>query len=394
MRGIGLSRLKRRLKEWVDNHLISEEQKIEILQFEEKRTRKIRPQWVLYGFMILGGSVIGIGIISLIASNWEAIPGSVKLLVDLLVLVGVAFGIMAAEQHNKTVLFDTLAVFFVILCIASIGLISQVYHTGGELYQALIMWLVITFPLCGLGKKIFLPYLWVTGFITLCLVWCFSDDSWWSGDAMVCVPFLVLPFLCLVLGLLFRLIASLKRFSSVFYMAGMLSFIYAGVMTDIILTCDADEIFDIEWIEYLPLMVIVPIAYILLAFASGFKRKEKWIIVAASLLTLCVWFLPKLFWAHSPYDFEAYGQFMGPLYSVMTLCLLGIFFSIQGHKRLFHLTTLTTGIRFLIVYFAVLENLAFTGIGLVVSGLIILGATILWYKSRGRIDRWMGDLVK
>ncbi len=389
-----MSKLKRRLKEWVDNHLISEEQKIKILQFEEKRSSIIRPQWILYGFVILGGSVIGIGIISLIASNWEAIPGSVKLVADLLFLVGIAFGIIVAEQHQKTVVFDALAVLFVFLCIASIGLISQVYHTGGELYQALIMWSVITFPICALGKKIFLPYLWVTGFITLCLVWCFSDDSWWPGDAMFFMPFLVLPFLCLVLGLLIRLIASLKRFSSVFYMAGALSFIYAGIMTDIILTCDADEIFAIGWSEYIPLIVIAPIAYILLAFASGFKKKEKWIIVAASLLTLCVWFLPKLFWSGSLYDFEDYGPFLGPLYSVITLCLLGIFFSIKGQKRLFHLTTLTTGIRFLIVYFEVLENLAFTGIGLVVSGLIILGATISWYKSRARIDQWIGGLVK
>ncbi len=389
-----MRKLQRRLKAWVDNHLISEEQKIKIQQFEEKRSSIIRPQWILYGFVILGGSVIGIGIISLIASNWEDIPGSVKLLVDLFVLVGIAVGIMAAETHNKPLLFDTQAVLFVFLCIASIGLISQVYHTGGELYQALIMWSVITFPICASGKKMFLSYFWVTGFITLCLVWCFSDDSWWSDNAMVIVPFLALPFLCLVSGLLFRLITSLKRFGSVFYIAGVLSFIYAGAMTDVILTCDADEIFGIEWIELIPLIVIASIAYILLAFASGFRKKEKWVIAAASLFTLCVWFLPKLFWSGSAYDFEDYGPFLGPVYSVITLCLLAIFFSIRGQKRLFHLTTLTTGIRFLIVYFDVLESLAFTGIGLVVSGFIILGATTLWYKSRTRIDQWIGGLVK
>ena len=125
-----------------------------------------------------------------------------------------------------------------------------------------------------------------------------------------------------------------------------------------------------------------------------FKRKEKLLIVTTSILTLCVWFLPKLFWSGSPYDFDDYGQFLGPLYSVFTLCLLAIFFSIRGQKRLFHLATLATGFRFLIIYFEVLEDLAFTGIGLVVSGLIILGTTILWYKSKERIDRWIGGLVR
>lgn len=389
-----MSRLKRRLQEWVDNHLISEEQKIQILQFEEKRSSISRPQWVLYGFMILGGSVISIGIISLIASNWEAIPGPVKLLMDLIMLVGVAFGIMVADRRNKPVLFDTLALFFVFLCIATIGLISQVYHTGGELYQALVMWSVITFPLCVLGKKAFLPYFWVAGFITLCLVWCFSDGSWWSGDALIYMPFLALPFLCLVSGLFFRLMAPLKRFGSAFYVAGALAFMYAGGLTDVILTFEADEIFDIEWLELIPLIVVASMAYILLAFTSDFRKKEKWIIVATSLLTLCVWFLPKLFWWGSEHDFEDYGVFMGPLYSVITLCLIAIFFSLKGQKRLFHLTTLTTGVRFLIVYFQVLKNLAFTGIGLVVSGFIILGATILWYKSRARVDQWIGGLVK
>ena len=82
-----MSKLNKKLTNWVDNELISLDQQKSILKYEDTHQE---PSKVLFGFLILGFSIIGIGIISLIAANWTAIPNSIKLAADFLILLGVA----------------------------------------------------------------------------------------------------------------------------------------------------------------------------------------------------------------------------------------------------------------------------------------------------------------
>jgi hypothetical protein len=52
------------------------------------------------------------------------------------------------------------------------------------------------------------------------------------------------------------------------------------------------------------------------------------------------------------------------------------------------------GARFLIVYFQVFGSLATTGFGLIISGLIIICAAVLWFKKKEKFENWIGDLIK
>ena len=172
-------KIKKYLSRWVNEGLISADQEQKILEFEENTTRENKSKWVLYGFLILGAAVVGIGIISLVAANWHRIPGIFKLFNMLIILCGVAFLILRFDKKGKDILFDAISALFMFLCLSAIGLISQVFHTGGQLYQALLMWVIIIFPLSLFGKKDFLPALWVGGFILMILVWAFSHHSYW-----------------------------------------------------------------------------------------------------------------------------------------------------------------------------------------------------------------------
>ena len=132
-----MSRLEKLLKDWVVNDLISKDQANNIKTHESSKTSH---SFILYGFLILGAVVIGIGIISLIAANWVDLTDFFKLSADFILLVALAAGAYRAWEKQRPILFEVLLVSFMLHCLASIGLISQIYHIGGKLYQALLLW--------------------------------------------------------------------------------------------------------------------------------------------------------------------------------------------------------------------------------------------------------------
>jgi hypothetical protein len=54
----------------------------------------------------------------------------------------------------------------------------------------------------------------------------------------------------------------------------------------------------------------------------------------------------------------------------------------RKQKGLFNFWTFAAGLRFLILYFEALKGLAITGLGLIVSGFVIIGTALLWNKYR------------
>ena len=57
----------------------------------------------------------------------------------------------------------------------------------------------------------------------------------------------------------------------------------------------------------------------------------------------------------------------------------------SSRKRLFDFASFVIAARFVIVYFEVFGSLAATGVGLIISGLVILGAAYVWHNYRQRV---------
>lgn len=132
-------RLEQKLKRWVGAGLIDSEQSDAILNFEETR----KTPYLYYSFIILGVIVIGIGIIAIIAANWEEIHDFVKLGVGLSILAFTA-GLAFWKRENPNLL-TAFIVLESILILGMIGLVSQVYHLEGKYYEAAILWCILTF---------------------------------------------------------------------------------------------------------------------------------------------------------------------------------------------------------------------------------------------------------
>jgi uncharacterized membrane protein len=158
-----MSKLEKGLKEWVSLGFINPDQAKRIRDYESARPES---SWILSGLLILGAVIVGIGVISLIAANWNEIPDALKLGADFALLAVLALATLQSWETKKAIQFEVLLLSFLILCLASIGLISQIYHTGGKLYQALMLWSLITFAAALAARQMFVPFMWVGAFLT------------------------------------------------------------------------------------------------------------------------------------------------------------------------------------------------------------------------------------
>ncbi|MCU0822494.1 MAG: DUF2157 domain-containing protein [Spirochaetes bacterium] len=387
-------KINKHLAEWLDNGLISLDQHDSILSYEHNKSKKDRSRWILYGFMILGICVLGIGIISLIAANWASIPPSAKLAGSFIILAAAAFASYRMYGGENEAASDALISLFSLLCLATIGLISQIFQTGGQPYQALILWLIIIFPLSAFSKKYFLPHMWAAGSILAYILWAFSETSWWySLDSyfeqdIILSIILTVPFITIIISVLFKRISWLAAHSGVFTMWALISAIAAIGATDLYYSENYSNLFPKL---LLPVYILMILSIFILVYFSDYSPKERGIIISIIILTIVV-HLPNFMIAIIKiYEF---GILIGALYSIILLVLIGMLLTIRNNKKLFNAVILLLGCRFLIIYFQVFSDLATTGFGLIISGILIILIASMWFRKHERIEQWFGDIVK
>jgi hypothetical protein len=81
---------------------------------------------------------------------------------------------------------------------------------------------------------------------------------------------------------------------------------------------------------------------------------------------------------------------LGGLIFILDFSFAAMAAALLGAKGLFDLLTFVLATRFVVAYFEVFGTLTLTGVGLIISGLVILGAVLLWSKFRRQIGRSLG----
>lgn len=120
---------------------ITDDQRRQILQHYRLREDTHRFRMVL---SIFGGLLVALGIVLLIASNWDEIPRFAKLATGLLLLVGAHAGgwwvahRRGGETHPVTA--EGLHLAGAVLFLANIGLVGQIYHLSSRLPDAWLLW--------------------------------------------------------------------------------------------------------------------------------------------------------------------------------------------------------------------------------------------------------------
>lgn len=152
---------ERKLKAWADAGLIDDAAVARIRNWEAENARPFG-LWALVG---LGALAIGLGLVSVVAANWDAIPGMARLSIHAVLIVAMA-GFMA-WRHNRAVAFNALfhdAMLFVLgaLGLTFFGHVGQVYQTSAPLWQPFGLWLLLFTPLLlGFGRGWLAAAMWM-----------------------------------------------------------------------------------------------------------------------------------------------------------------------------------------------------------------------------------------
>ncbi|MEQ8353070.1 MAG: DUF2157 domain-containing protein [Leptospiraceae bacterium] len=375
-------KLKEKLKNWVDEGLINSSQATAIEEFESEQSS--RP-YAMYSFIILGVAVISVGLISLIAANWESIPDGIKLFVDFLILISAGAAIY--YFRNTAILFYSLGVFFSLFVLASIGLISQVFHTSGEFYQAVALALFLTAPLMILQNGRFLLHLWIIGFCFSFLSFAFENYSFDDDVALNLVHLLSLGSILLLTSLLLRSAGpNLENHSraTMFWALASLS------GTAFALSFNALEAEDVKD-SGVELGVLLPSILLVCSAAYSFFMLPR--TLGRRIMTLITFgLLYFLFF----FSFFVYPVGDKSIYLALIFVLLAMSAGITffDYRFVFDFFLVLAGIRFLIVYFELFEDLATTGIGLIVAGAVIIGGVVLYARSRSRIQSFLQERLK
>ncbi|UOG39379.1 DUF2157 domain-containing protein [Leptospira noguchii] len=394
-------RLEQKLKRWVDKGLIGSEQSEAILNFEENR----KSPYLYYSFLILGAVVIGIGVIAIIAANWEEIHDFVKLGFGLAVLALVAgLGFWKRENSNLLTVFIIL---YSILILGMIGLISQVYNLEGEYYQAAMLWCILScLFLIATDSKTFL-HLWILGFQIFMIGWIQEytldhpehfgqNQSYWIQYFYYSLMIFTGVWLVSEKFVLESRKNTLFFWAVIFWIVGTWSMSFFSNLTNSYNGSGIEDGigYQFAWLIMIcRLLILIPIFYLLVSNPEIDSNQKK--SLGISLVLFFLLCFPHPFrYIHSAeptigthiwnYSIQLFPSFL------FLLFWLAIASAFRNHKRIFDLSLAIIGIRFLFFYFDLFGSLTYTGFGLIISGLLIIIFTIGYLKYRSKIRILLG----
>lgn len=359
--------LSKKITQWQNAGLISAEQGRKINVWEQQNNKP----YLFYGLIALSLFCIGLGIISVIAANWDTIPAVIKLGFALLLLSGCACLTYMAYLKQKQAWFDGSIFLFALSVLGVIGLTAQVYQLQPDGYTAYLLWSILIFPLLFFVKSALLPLIWIP------VMW----GSFWSYiiDHEIAAKTLeiitnswdyAIPILWLALWIIFyqlldkyvgKYAAGIKK-ALVFWLA------FYIVVTIFMIDRDygtallnhnhhglqhADNGIRISFI-------VLSACLCALSFRLGGK-KFIWpfllaVMIAGSLLPL------------------------GFVISLTALAGAGFYAYKTNRPRLLNFILVLAGIRIFIIYIDIFGSLMQTGLGLILSGFILLGLIFGWLK--------------
>ena len=161
-------KFENQLNELVQQNVIQQLTANNISEYYEKKHQS-NPNTLLLTFGIIGALLGGLGIILIVAHNWDILGISLKSIISFIPLLAGQFlcGYSLFKKDGNIVWRESSAMFLFIGIGACISLISQTYHIQGDLSPFLLTWMLLGFPLIYLMKSSSTAILFIVG-ITFC----------------------------------------------------------------------------------------------------------------------------------------------------------------------------------------------------------------------------------
>ncbi|MDB5256035.1 MAG: hypothetical protein JWM14_730 [Chitinophagaceae bacterium] len=118
-------------------------------------------------FAILGALLIGLGVLLIIAHNWDELSVSTKTVLAFvpLVISQLACGYTLIKKDTESTWRESSATLLFLSIGAAISLISQIYNIPGNISSFLLTWLLLGLPVIYLLRSSFTSLLYITGVV-------------------------------------------------------------------------------------------------------------------------------------------------------------------------------------------------------------------------------------
>lgn len=152
----------RKIAEWHDAGVIDAATRDAIIAYESAHARPL-VLWAVWG---IGALTIGLGFVSVVAANWEAIPGALRLAVHLALIAGLLALLFLREDRlaaKSPWVVEALVFITAALGLTFFGHLGQVYQTSSPLWQPLAAWFALFAPMLLLTGRSWPSALTVVG---------------------------------------------------------------------------------------------------------------------------------------------------------------------------------------------------------------------------------------
>ena len=159
--------LEKDLSKLLDAEVISEETAEKIRGFYEGQKSNSSGRMFL-AFGILGAVLVGLGIILIIAHNWDELSRSTKTVLAFLpLIVGHLVCLYSLWKKDSSPAWREGSATFLFCAVgASIALISQIYHIKGDFEEYMFTWMLLSIPLVYLMRSSMASLLCIIGVTT------------------------------------------------------------------------------------------------------------------------------------------------------------------------------------------------------------------------------------
>jgi uncharacterized membrane protein len=152
------------LPELIKEQVISQEIADNINAYFQKKKKQGSNKLIVI-FAVLGALLVGLGILLIIAHNWDKIPRNIKAFLAFLpLIISQTLCLYTLIKKREDVVWkETTATLLFFSVGACISLISQIYHISGDLSTFLLVWMSLVLPVLYIMNSSFASLLTIIG---------------------------------------------------------------------------------------------------------------------------------------------------------------------------------------------------------------------------------------
>lgn len=319
----------------------------------------------------LGVLAVSLGVMSLVAANWDQLSDGIKLAAHLLLLTAAAAGVEWFRRTGRVWAGEGALFLLAALVLAGIALHAQVYQQSGPLWQALAWWAALSAPAILLLGRTRLTAIGLGAMLIALAASYGLDGGDWLGETLSA---------SLPPALVFAALALPGREADDTFRAGLFGM---GITLTLLVVSLAHIgwVFDVTARDAASVWERAAAPACFVAGACWLARRDQPPAEARLIMVVLAGGLAAVLIALGlPHPEGPGSRFLGVLSFLAFWGGTALLALRAGWLRLFRLGVAAIAARLLIVYFELFYSLAFTGIGLIVAGLLTLGLAWGWTR--------------